>query len=114
MSSSASSSGYNSAAQSVEMETSPSFYQTASGQPNGHQYQNVYAIYSPQLHIYSQHNGSIPPQGASSTNDQFSPRDTTDWTQPQLPPSHDWMQFNGSGFNGQPPAYNQQSQYGQN
>lgn len=114
MSSSASSSGYNSAAHSVEMEISPSFY-------SQHHHQNVYAIYSPQLHIYSQHNGAIPPQSSHSNSD-FSPRDanSTEWTQPQQM-TPEWMAFNaptmafgnGNAPTSRPPPYGTQQQYGQ-
>lgn len=121
MSSSASSSGYNSAAHSVEMDTSPSFYNPSSTSTASSQryQQNVYAIYSPQLHIYSQ-NGSISQSQVPPPSEfQISPEDGSGeiinggWT-PQMAP--DWMNFNGQiGFGGVAPSpYGSQQQYGQN
>jgi hypothetical protein len=103
MSSSASSSGYNSAAQSVEMETSSSFYT--------HQQQaNMYALYSPQIHLYSQHAGQIPP---STITRDFSPHEEQAGNY-----CNDWSLFNGGqqnmSFTG-PSYFGQQpnGQYGQ-
>lgn len=105
MSSSASSSGYNSGAHSIEIETSPSFY--ANHQPN------AYSTYPPQVHLYSQHTQHLPP----GNDFNLSPREERPHQLSNGYCTSDWMALNGPqaqmGFEVPPPAYVSGQHYGQ-